>query len=83
MFVLEVPGPVETLYSHTEGVVTVLAVDGIDGLGERRLSVPVNDVKETGLYGIVTADVTDDDTCILVMIDTVALPHGTELLGGQ
>ena len=74
IFVLEFPVLIKALYGHAKGIMSVFAVDGIDSLGQCGLSVTVNGIKDTSLYGIVPMDVTDDDSCILIMVDAVALP---------
>ena len=62
---------------------TVLAVDGIDSLGKCRLFFTVNDIKEVGLNGIVSTDVADNYSGVLIMVETVPFPLCTKQLGGQ
>ena len=76
MLVLHAPAVVGKLYGCLNGAVAVFAVQGVDGGSEACLFVAVDGVEEVGLYGVVGADVGDDDSGLLVEICGGVAPLG-------
>ena len=74
VFVLQVPFLVVPLYGHTDGVVTILAVDFVDGLGQCLLLFTVDGIEQASLDGFVPTDVPCNDTRFLVPISGIVLP---------
>ena len=76
VLVLHAPAVVGNLYGCLNGAVAVFAVQGVDGCCEACLLVAVDGVEEVGLYGVVGADVGDDDSGLLVEICGGVAPLG-------
>ena len=74
VFVLQVPFLAESLHGYTDGVVTVLAVDFVDGFGKGGLFLAVDGIEQASLDGIVRTDVPHDDACFLVPESAVGFP---------
>ena len=65
IFPFQVESATGSLYGLTDGAVSVLSIDGIDGLHQRFLLASVDRVEEVLLARTVGRDLPQDDACFL------------------